>query len=181
MIVTDIEYVANIKVFIQEAQKSGVRVIATASPNFVNEVSEEFFGISFTIPPLQERLEDAKVLAQQFLSEVETILGQSVSLDLSKFEMDLTKNAISLKRQILVRSLFADIGEDDIMGLMQEYLYDRLGGSDDYKTFLHLYEAPLIKAGLKRFGSQLQLAQVLGLNRNTLRKKISQNKEYLDG
>jgi len=36
--------------------------------------------------------------------------------------------------------------------------------------FLHLYEVPIIKAGLQRFKSQLQLSEKLGLNRNTLRK-----------
>ena len=95
--------------------------------------------------------------------------------------MDLSKNAVSLKRQILILSIFKDIGESDIMQLLYSYIVEKLGSGDDYKKFLHLYEAPLIRAGLKRFKSQLQLSEKLGLNRNTLRKKISQNKEYLDG
>ncbi|HIC42959.1 MAG TPA: Fis family transcriptional regulator, partial [Sulfurimonas sp.] len=54
-----------------------------------------------------------------------------------------------------------------------------LGGNNDYRNFLYLFEAPLIKAGLEKFKTQLQLADKLGLNRNTLRKKIAENKEYL--
>jgi DNA-binding protein Fis len=41
-----------------------------------------------------------------------------------------------------------------------------------------LYEVPLIRAGIKRFKSQLQLADKLGLNRNTLRKKIADHSDY---
>jgi len=54
-----------------------------------------------------------------------------------------------------------------------------LGSNNDYKNFLHLYEVPIIKAGILRFKSQLQLSDKLGLNRNTLRKKIADNEKYL--
>jgi DNA-binding protein Fis len=64
---------------------------------------------------------------------------------------------------------------------MQNYLVDRLGSNNDYRKFLYLYEVPLIKAGLFRFKSQSQLADKLGLNRNTLRKKITENKNHLKG
>lgn len=181
IIITDIDYVANMKVLKQEAQKNGVRVVATASVSFLNESNEEFFGIDFIIPPLRERIEDAKVLSRQFLNEVESVLGEKVVIDTENLEMDLSKNAVSLKRQMLVMAILQDIGEKDIMRLLYDYLYDKLGSGDDYKKFLYLYEVPLIKAGLKRFKSQLQLSDKLGLNRNTLRKKILQNKEYIDG
>ena len=65
------------------------------------------------------------------------------------------------------------------MEIIYNYLVDRLGSQSDYKNFLHLYEAPLIKAGFDKFKSQLQLSDRLGLNRNTLRKKIAENDKYL--
>lgn len=181
IVITDLDNVANIKVTVDEAQKHSVRVIATASMHFQNESIDEFFGINFTIPPLSQRSEDAKVLSKLFLHDIEEILGEEIKIDLENLEMDLSKNAISLKRQLLVLSIFQDIDDVDIMQLLYHHLFDKLGSGDDYKKFLYLYEAPLIKAGLKRFKSQLQLSEKLGLNRNTLRKKISQNKEYLDG
>ncbi len=64
------------------------------------------------------------------------------------------------------------------MELLEKYLYDKLGSNNDYRKFLHLYEVPLIRSGLKKFRSQLKLASVLGLNRNTLRKKIQENRTY---
>jgi DNA-binding protein Fis len=54
-------------------------------------------------------------------------------------------------------------------------MLENLNGNNEYKEHLNLYEEPLIEAGLKKFGSQLQLSQVLGINRNTLRKKIHEH------
>jgi len=65
------------------------------------------------------------------------------------------------------------------MGIIENYLQDKIGSNSDYRKFLYLYEVPLLKSGLKKFKSQLQLSDRLGLNRNTLRKKIADNKEYL--
>jgi DNA-binding protein Fis len=67
------------------------------------------------------------------------------------------------------------------MDIMENYLAPKLGSNSDYRKFLYLYETPIIRAGLKKFKSQLQLSDRLGLNRNTLRKKIADNKEYLQG
>jgi DNA-binding protein Fis len=65
--------------------------------------------------------------------------------------------------------------EKDIKGVLYHYLFKDLDGNDGYREHLGLYEIPLIKAGLKKFGSQLQLSRVLGINRNTLRKKIHEH------
>jgi DNA-binding protein Fis len=65
--------------------------------------------------------------------------------------------------------------EHDIKQAVFHYLLDHLEGNNGYKEYLGLYEKPLIEAGLKKFGSQLQLSQVLGINRNTLRKKIHEH------
>jgi DNA-binding protein Fis len=77
-----------------------------------------------------------------------------------------------------LQSLLESIDEKNLMEIMEQFLIQKLGGNNDYRTFLHLYEVPLIKAGIKRFKSQLQLADKLGLNRNTLRKKIAEHAEY---
>jgi DNA-binding protein Fis len=74
--------------------------------------------------------------------------------------------------------LLSSVGEDDLMGIMENFLFQKLGSNNDYRKFLHLYEVPLIRAGIKKFKSQLQLSDKLGLNRNTLRKKITEHAQY---
>jgi len=99
--------------------------------------------------------------------------------NLESFTPDLSQNVNSLRRQVMISYLLQDIKESELIGIIEAYLVDKLGSNNDYKSFLHLYEVPLIKAGLHRFKSQLQLSDKLGLNRNTLRKKIVDNKQYL--
>jgi DNA-binding protein Fis len=63
----------------------------------------------------------------------------------------------------------------DITDVLYAYFYKHFNGSDNYREHLGIYEKPLIEAGLKKYGSQLQLSAVLGINRNTLRKKIHEH------
>ena len=91
---------------------------------------------------------------------------------------DLSENAYSLRKQIFFERLMGGVGEAEVMQVMERYLQLKMGSHNDYRKFLHLYEVPLIRTGLKMFKSQLQLAERLGLNRNTLRKKIAENEEY---
>ena len=67
------------------------------------------------------------------------------------------------------------MGAEDIQEAIYHYILQKLDGNNGYKEYLGLYEKPLIEAGLKKFGSQLQLSHVLGINRNTLRKKIHEH------
>jgi len=59
--------------------------------------------------------------------------------------------------------------------ILFDYLYSKVEGKNAYREHLSLYEKPLIEAGLKKFKSQLKLSEVLGINRNTLRKKIHEH------
>ncbi len=179
IIVVGLENVANIKVVLEKAMQHHVRIVATADENYTHKLLEEFFIIDFTIPPFSQREKDILPLVERFLSEFELLMGKQIRFDFESFEADLSENAYSLKKQILLAFIFEEMGEKEMMQLMYDFLYEKLGSNNDYKNFLYLYEVPLIKAGLKRFKSQLQLAEKLGLNRNTLRKKISENKEYL--
>lgn len=64
------------------------------------------------------------------------------------------------------------MNSNEIEDVLHHYLLKNMDGNDAYREYLGIYEKPLIQAGLKKYGSQLQLSQVLGINRNTLRKKI---------
>lgn len=76
------------------------------------------------------------------------------------------------------RSLLDSIDEKALMEIMEHYMMNRLGSKNDYEAFIHLYEVPLIRAGIKQFKSQSKLSGILGLNRNTLRKKMAKHAAY---
>ena len=178
VIIVHIEKIPNLQTLQQHIAQSDVRVVATSSETYVNELLEEIFSVRVHLPPLRERLEDVPELQLQYLQEAESIFGENTACDLEGIEPDLSDNALSIRRQIFFKYLLSNITEDELMRITEKYLFDKLGSNNDYRNYLHLYEVPLIRAGLKRFKSQLQLSDKLGLNRNTLRKKIAENKEY---
>ena len=179
VIITNLENSPNIIRVIEIIQENGIRVIATAKSSFINEDVDTIFSLKFNIPPLSERLEDVELLIEKFTQEASLLFDSDEEFSIENFKPDLSKNASSLKRQVMINYLLQDIKDIELMDIMENYLYSKLGSNSDYRNFLHLYETPLIKAGLSRFKSQLQLSDKLGLNRNTLRKKIADNKQYM--
>ena len=179
LIISSIDNAPNIERLVQAIKENSVRVVATSKQSFSNEFIDDLFSVKFDIPPLSQRDEDVEELVALFEEEASELFGGEQKLDLNNFIPDLSYNSNSLKRQVMVNYLLQDIQDTELMQIIENYLHDKLGSNSDYRNYLYLYEAPLIKAGLHRFKSQLQLADKLGLNRNTLRKKISDNKQYL--
>lgn len=60
------------------------------------------------------------------------------------------------------------------MNILREYFEDENIIQQGYKENISIVEIPLIEIGMKIFNSQLQLSKALGINRNTLRKKINE-------
>jgi DNA-binding NtrC family response regulator len=181
IIITNIDNSPNIKILIETIIAKSVRVIATSCHALNDEYTDEFFSVKFDILPLKERLEDVQILIEKFSAEALLLFGKSNNFDAHNLHPDLSTNANSLRRQVMINYLLQDIQDVELMEIVQNYISSKLGSNNDYKKFLHLYEVPLIRAGLKKFKSQLQLSDKLGLNRNTLRKKIADNKNYLEG
>jgi len=179
LIITNIDNSPNLNRLIDTIKEKKVRVIATSKQGFSTGMIDELFSVKFDIPPLRERSEDVKILIQRFIREATALFGGDENFNVKNFKPDLSKNAKSLRRQVMINYLLQDITESDLMDIMENYLYEKLGSNSDYRNYLYLYEVPLIRGGLKKFKSQLQLADKLGLNRNTLRKKITENKQYL--
>lgn len=171
IIIVNLENVPNIKIVLDKIVEKSIRLIATAKSSFYSEYIDEVCSIKFDIPPLSQRPEDVEELIKMYAQEAYKLFNTSHKINFDNFKPDLSTNSNSLRRQIIISSLFADISEDELMNIMHNYLADKLGSNNDYRKFLHLYEVPLIEAGLEKFKSQLQLADRLGLNRNTLRKK----------
>lgn len=179
IVITNLENLPNVKKAFEVIKSKNIRVVATAKSFYNNEHIDEFFSVKFDIPPLEQRPEDIDELIQKFISEASLLFCTNEEFDMKDFVPDLSMNSSSLRRQVMINYLLQDIKDTELMEIVQNYLTDKLGSNNDYKNFLHLYEVPLIKAGLNRFKSQLQLSDKLGLNRNTLRKKIAENQQYL--
>jgi len=179
IIITNLENSPNIKRVVESIVLNNTRVIATAKSSYNNEYIDELFSIKFNIPPLSTRVEDVEFLIEKFIQEASSIFDSEVEIDRSNFKPDLTNNAKSLRRQVMINSLLRDIQDIELMEIIENYLFDKLGSNSDYREYMYIYEVPLIRAGLKKFKSQLQLSDKLGLNRNTLRKKIADNRDYL--
>lgn len=152
------------------------RIIATA--NYLGNASliDELFAFIYMMPTLKERPDDVVYLTELFVKEAcNTLMIEDDQIDPSGFKVNLSMNSKSLKKSLYLDLFKLSIEKKELEEIMYNYLYPSLDGNDAYREFLGLYERPLIKAGLNKFGSQLQLSQVLGINRNTLRKKIHEH------
>jgi DNA-binding NtrC family response regulator len=178
IIIYNIDNSPNLTQLLSSIVDNNIKIVATTSVLEYSEYHDEYFSIKIPLPPLRERPEDIVMLQKLFINEAKHTFSIEADFDLSKIEPDLSKNAYSLRRQIMMSYLLDDISESELMLIMENFLIEKMGSNNDYRNFLHLYEVPLIQAGIKRFKSQLQLSERLGLNRNTLRKKIAENEAF---
>ena len=149
------------------------RIIATA--NYLGNATliDDLFAFIYTMPPLKDRPEDVNYLKTLFVREAcSTLMIDEETIDISNIPLNLTMNNKSLKKSVFLDLVKLSMETPEIENIIYQYILKHLDGNDGYREHLGLYERPLIKAGLKKYGSQLQLSQVLGINRNTLRKKI---------
>lgn len=172
LIITDFEKIKNQS----ELDFANKRIIATAS--YVGNASliDDLFAFIYTMPSLQEREEDIEYLTNMYVKEaVSTLIIPKEEVEIEHIPLDLSLNNKSLKKSIFSHLLKRTMRAGDIEEILYHYLLKKLDGNDAYHEYLELYEKPLILAGLEKYGSQLKLSEVLGINRNTLRKKIHEH------
>ena len=182
LIVDDIDKIDRYPKFFQMLKKHGTQIVAIADETIDLGDYISFFSVRITLPPLKERPEDIAPLAEKFKMEALYLFGEDEGseFELDQEKLDIGKNAYSLRKSVFLQYLASKIGKDEILDLVEAYITHHLDeGEDIYRRYLYLYEVPLIKAGTRRFKSQLRMSQVFGLNRNTLRKKINEWKEFL--
>ncbi len=150
------------------------RIIAIANHIESTSKIEKKFAFIYKMPSLNER-EDLDLLIEFFQDKTQKELMLDYPIKLNIETLDLSKNIKSLKASLYKQLLYKTINQEDIKEILYNYLFENMEGNNAYREFLGLYEEPLIEAGLKKYKSQLKLAQVLGLNRNTLRKKIQEH------
>lgn len=172
LIITDFEKIKNQS----DLDFVNKRIIATA--NYMGNASliDDLFAFIYTMPSLQERQEDIDYLKDIYIKEaISTLMLSKDEIDTDDVPLDLTLNNKSLKKSIFTFLLKRTMHANDIEDILYHYLLKNIDGNDAYREYLGLYEKPLILAGLEKYGSQLKLSEVLGINRNTLRKKIHEH------
>jgi len=147
------------------------RVIAIANKITNSVAIENKFAFIYHIPPLREREEDIKLLSDYFGKSIKKEFSLD-DIEIDYRDIDLSENIKSLKASIYKKLIINNLAQKDIENLLYDYLYKKIDGNNAYREYLPIFEKPLIEAGLAKFKSQLRLSTVLGLNRNTLRKKI---------
>ena len=150
------------------------RIIAIANRIENTQKIEKKFAFIYKMPNLEER-EDLDLLLEFFQNKIQKELMLDYPIVLNKKELDLSENLKSLKASMCKQLIHKTINSNEIKKIIENYLYEHLDGNNAYREYLALYEEPLLIAGLKKFKSQLKLSSVLGLNRNTLRKKIQEH------
>jgi DNA-binding protein Fis len=172
IIITDFELLDNISKY----DLSNKKIIATANYIHNQQLIDDTFAFIYIMPPLKDRKDDVKLLASHYLECAKDDLSLDSSIDINKIDLDLSNNTKSLKQSIYRYVMRQNMSIDDIKSAIYEYIYQNLEGKNGYKEHLHIYEEPLINAGLSKYKSQLKLSSILGINRNTLRKKILEHK-----
>jgi len=172
LIISDFEKLSNPSAY----DFDNKRIIATANYIGNANIIDTLFAFIYKMPTLLERPEDIAYLKNRFIQEaLETLMIEKEPSHLENLSLDLSRNSKSLKKSIYTYLSKYSMGKNDIEEILYHYLFTHLEGNDAYRKYLGLFEKPLIEAGLKKYNSQLQLAQVLGINRNTLRKKIHEH------
>ncbi len=157
------------------------RIIATSTTAMHEKTVDRFFSLKIYLPPLREREEDIYPLAKKFFEKACEDFFVECELDLQSVNFSLDKNCYSLKMSVYRAVVEKFYDENDMLRLMEEIFSERVLKPNSYRENLYLYDVPIIRAGLKRFKSQLKVANELGINRNTLRKKINDLKKYFKG
>jgi len=148
-------------------------IIAIYNGVELNKKIEEKFAFLYYIPSLSQR-ENLDEIIKYFLNEAKKIFEINKDIVLEKQDLDLSQNFKSLKKTIYKLVLYDNISQKELSVILYRYFLNNFDKINTYKKFLESFEKPLIKVGLKIYKSQLKLSEVLGINRNTLRKKINE-------
>ena len=196
----------------------GPRVLATSQSDLAHRIERGQFrqdlyyrlcGVTLTVPPLRDRIDDIELLAKSFVARAEKDGLPVRVFDPSAFELIRLYSWPGNVRQLenAVRRLLLTGGEDRITRADVEQVLghqpavEPLTGDDEdrlaasigkhlrryfdlhggqlppaglYQRILREVELPLIEISLDATGgNQAKCADLLGINRNTLRKKIT--------
>ncbi|MCP3677508.1 MAG: sigma-54-dependent Fis family transcriptional regulator [Deltaproteobacteria bacterium] len=170
-----------------------------ANKRFREDLYYRLNVVTIKLPPLRARRDDIPVLAEYFLRKFQGEMGVEVrklspkaleTLTSHRWPGNVRELENTLRRVVLLSSnpviSMEDLAihntiksreslEDIIYSRLEEFIsrIDSTTRQELYDTILPFMERPLLKLVLKKTGgNQVRAAELLGINRNTLRKKI---------
>ncbi len=153
----------------------GKKIVATSKKRIKDSTLDRLFGIKIEIPSLTERKSDLESLKEHFLDKAKKELNINSYVNMSAIATDITENCHSLKRAVYQALLCNDITKEQLGLIMEEYFFENMDDSEEnYKLFLDVFDGAIINANYRKYKSQLMMSYKMGINRNTLRKKIMQ-------
>jgi two-component system nitrogen regulation response regulator GlnG len=174
---------------------------AVAEKKFREDLLFRLNGISFTMPPLRERKGDVPILSAHFLERfrdefasgmkslspkaMEALEGYNWPGNVRELE-NIIRRAVLMSQSVTITP--EDLGlpltrhrreslEDIITARIKPFIdkTDHRSKQELYDFIMPFMERPLLRLVLEKTkGNQVQAAEMLGINRNTLRKKIKE-------
>ncbi len=153
------------------------------------------------LPALRERSDDIRILAEHFVDRyaeelagtprfisdgaIECLCQYNWPGNVRELENSIKRALVLSTADVLVPEDFSFLdgrpaggaGEDDLPALIRNAVNAALSDAEEdiYRKVLERVERPLLETVLKRTeGNQIRAAAMLGINRNTLRKKITE-------
>jgi DNA-binding NtrC family response regulator len=152
---------------------NGKRIIATAKIKPRDNICERLFGLTLELLPLSQRKSDIAPLLERFMSQASSELNLA-PIDVGKINPDISQNCHSLKRSVYAELIRYHQNSDEFIASMQAFFENNIQDDDNYHLFLDMFDKALILANQTKYKSQLMMSKMMGINRNTLRKKMSQ-------
>jgi DNA-binding protein Fis len=157
-----------------ELNFENINVVAISNSKNMDSRLENLFAFIYNMPSLKDRVEDIELYKDIYKKEAINLYDIQSDVEILNSDIDISKNLKSLKSSVYKSVLLKSLREDDISYLLYNYYLKNFSGNNVYKKQLEVFEKALISAGLDIHKSQLKLSDVLGINRNTLRKKINE-------
>jgi DNA-binding NtrC family response regulator len=149
------------------------RIIGISKMLLKSKDIDSIFGTTIHILPLKDRVEDIEPLARHFFEMAKAIFRDKNTI-FDDIKYDISTNCHSLKSAVFKSFVLSTISTSDLSEILQNYFIKNVINDDGYREFLKIFDTALITSYQKLFRSQLMMADRLGINRNTLRKKIQE-------
>lgn len=154
---------------------NNMKVIAISNYKTIPKNIQNKFAFIYEMPSLKTRTNEIKEFIEKINKQAQKSLNVQLSEKIHIDKLDLSKNFQSIEASIYKEIIKKTLSRGEIEEVLYNYIYSKKEDESKYKELLEIFERPLIKAGLDKYKSTLKLAKILGINRNTLSKKVKDN------